>query len=112
MGNVAGSKRGPYNKGQGWSLTSDGYRLVHSRYDHPLASSVGQVLEHRMVMFDLVGEGPHSCNWCGSELDWGGISGIIVDHLDEDVTNNDPLNLVIACIGCNTARSRNHALLV
>lgn len=104
MGNKKGTKRGPYKKGLGYSFTKDGYKLIHSRYDHPLASSVGQVLEHRMVLFDSIGPGTHQCHWCGVDLDWGGVSGIIADHVDMDVTNNDRSNLVPACSSCNTNR--------
>jgi hypothetical protein len=43
-----------------------------------------------------------------NRLTWGGIGGnsIVVDHLDDDVANNDPENLVPSCTNCNAARGR------
>lgn len=105
MGVKAGSIRGPYEPCDGISYTGDGYRLIYAP-QHPLASSVGQVLEHRMVLYDSIGDGPHPCHWCGKELDWGGAGGILADHIDEDKANNIRLNLVPACSRCNTRRSR------
>lgn len=104
MGNVKGAVRGPYQTGRGFSFTGDGYRLLHNLHNHPLASVVGQVLEHRKVLYDKIGNGVHPCHWCDKLLTWGGITGIVVDHLDEVVLNNSPENLVASCVGCNTTR--------
>jgi hypothetical protein len=66
----------------------------------------GEVLEHRRVLYDAIGPGPHECHWsgisgCGKVLEWGGTGGIQADHLDGDKLNNDPTNLVPSCLGCN-----------
>lgn len=88
------------------SINSEGYRLVYRR-GHPLASRNGSVLEHRAVLYDALGEGPHRCHWCGRQLVWKGgpTNRVNVDHLDDDPANNDPANLVPACIDCNSRRS-------
>lgn len=86
-------------------LVSDGY-LLWNRSEHPLAINTA-VSEHRAVLFDKIGPGPHLCHWsCGKLLEWGGKEGICVDHLDGDTTNNDPENLVCSCIACNFRRGK------
>ncbi len=90
-------------------ITEQGYRMLTGQV-HPL-SHRGEVLEHRKVLYDAIGSGPHECYWhaqsgCGhTALSWGGKSGIAVDHLDGDRFNNDPQNLVPSCNGCNRRRS-------
>jgi hypothetical protein len=70
--------------------------------DHPLASpSTGCVYEHRKVVFDRVGAGPHPCYWCGKILEW---SRIVIDHLNEVKDDNRFENLAISCSPCNRAR--------
>jgi len=41
---------------------------------------------------------------CGKLHAWGGRQGIFVDHLDEDIHNNDLANLVPSCNMCNIHR--------
>jgi hypothetical protein len=77
-----------------------GYVLI-SNPEHPLSGSGGYVAEHRMVMYDLQGEGPHPCFWCGKSLTWKRIN---IDHLNEVKDDNRPENLVISCHRCNEAR--------
>jgi hypothetical protein len=89
-------------------ITAHGYRTVQRR-DHPLGLARAQhrIEEHRIVLFDAIGSGPHRCHWCGRDLDWFGIPGdsmLVVDHLNDDRLNNDPSNLVPSCLGCNTSR--------
>lgn len=90
-------------------LSSHGYVQVCDAA-HPLARSSGLVYEHRKVLFDAIGEGPHPCHWCGRELRWvrgarGGPTGALVpDHLDGDKANNARANLVPACHPCNASR--------
>jgi hypothetical protein len=83
------------------------YRTTHQP-DHPLASKNGNVYVHRMVLFDQIGYGPHSCYWCGLPLSWGGKTdgSLFVDHLDGYGDNNDPSNLVPSCNPCNFGRAR------
>ncbi len=86
---------------------------------HPMADIFGrrkssatkrvQVYEHKLVLFNAIGIGPHPCHWCGRELHWEkGTKGaaLIADHLDSNPANNDPANLVASCNGCNTIRAR------
>lgn len=89
---------------RGYSLNPAGYRDLHMQDDHPLARSGGLLGEHRKVLYDAIGAGPHPCHWCGKSLEWGGLGGIVADHVDNDKLNNDPSNLVPSCNPCNTGR--------
>lgn len=76
--------------------------------DHPLTWKNGSVAVHRVVLFDKIGGGDQACHWCGAAIYWNaprGISKLQVDHLDDDRLNNDPTNLVPACMTCNIQRS-------
>jgi len=82
------------------------YRRVRAK-DHPLADACGNAYEHRVVLYDEIGAGPHSCHWCGGDIDWlpkGDPRCLQVDHLNNDGGDNRPENLVPACGNCNTAR--------
>jgi hypothetical protein len=84
-----------------------GYKRVRVR-GHPLAGADGVVAEHRVVLYERVGPGLHPCHWCGALLEWrvdrNRVGQIIADHLDGDIHNNDPENLVPACHSCNALR--------
>lgn len=86
---------------------SDGrYVYLTMMGGHPLAQTTGILAEHRKVLYDKIGPGPHYCHWnCGKLLEWGGIKGIIADHLDDNGLNNDPENLVPSCHRCNWNRT-------
>jgi hypothetical protein len=75
------------------------------RPGHPIADKTGKVQQHRMVVYDDIGPGPHPCHWCGVLVDWGGKAGINVDHLDGDPSNNGRENLVPSCQSCNKSRA-------
>lgn len=82
------------------------YRMRYAA-GHPLADKYGRVYEHRMVLFDEIGPGPHRCHWCEAQLDWlpkGDPHCLMVDHLNADGGDNRPENLVPSCVACNTAR--------
>jgi hypothetical protein len=80
---------------------SKGY-IDEKRSGHPLARPSGWVAQHRMVLFDSIGEGPHACDWCEAEVWWG--RNLHADHLDHDRGHNAPMNLVPACDRCNSRR--------
>ena len=85
---------------------NEGYRILLRQHDHPLAGKDGKVYEHRKVLYDSIGPGPHECYWgCGKAVDWGGgHEGLVADHLDGDTLNNTPENLVPSCRMCNWNR--------
>lgn len=121
------NKRGPYSSGlcnscyyrirrtgttqkRIWkyrSIQSSGYVLI-SDSNHPLATSSGTVTEHRKVLYDAIGEGPHTCHWCHISIKWMRgkcLKGCLVpDHLDGNKANNELTNLVPACNRCNATR--------
>lgn len=82
------------------------YRSVY-KPRHPLATKNGKVYEHRMVLFDEIGPGPHACHWCETEVDWlpkGDPRELQPDHLNDDGADNRIENLVPACRRCNALR--------
>ncbi len=93
--------------------TVDGAYVYRTRYvprDHPLATPGSRVIsEHRAVLWDKLGPGPHPCHHCGCLLEWMPgrqlVPGALcVDHLDRDTRNNAPDNLVPSCHPCNHHR--------
>lgn len=86
---------------------STGYVKVLDK-GHPLAAQNGQLFEHRQVLWNAIGAGPHRCHWCQTSVDWvrGASSkgALVVDHLDGDKANNQRSNLVPACNPCNSSR--------
>lgn len=82
------------------------YRTVAAK-GHPLAMANGRAYEHRVVLYDKIGAGPHACHWCGTEVEWvgkGQPKELQPDHLNDDGGDNRPENLVPSCRSCNTAR--------
>ena len=79
---------------------------------HPLAGKNGRVFVYRILLYEKIGSGPHTCHWCGDPVEWtrghagrGCFAGALaVDHLDGDMHNNDPANLVPSCNDCNSLR--------
>lgn len=77
--------------------------------DHPLAPpSRPWIYEHRKVLYEAIGPGPHPCHWCGAMVNWMDPieSKIEVDHLNQVRDDNRPENLVASCKSCNAARTR------
>ena len=88
-------------------VASNGYVKVCDK-GHPLAVVDGWLYEHRKVLYDVIGPGPHQCYWCKANVDW--VKGkcvkgsLVPDHLDGVKTNNTIGNLVPACNRCNASR--------
>lgn len=74
---------------------------------HPLTDKSGRVWEHRAVLYNKIGIGPHECHWCGALVDWlprADPAALQVDHLNNDGGDNRPENLVASCRNCNSGR--------
>lgn len=91
-------------------MDSARYVVLFGQQGHPLASARGELLEHRAVLFGLLGPGTHPCHWCGQPVTWqkrdrgGSMAGHLhVDHLDGNGLNNSPANLVPSCQACNVS---------
>lgn len=87
------------------------YKYVKRR-NHPLAPPSGRLPEHRVILYEKIGPGPHPCHWCKKTLVWEKATRtedgtITTDHLDENTRNNDPANLVPSCHTCNVERARD-----
>lgn len=81
--------------------------VMKSKVGHPLADKYGRVYVHRLVLFDAIGPGPHSCHWCSRLVDWlpkGDPNELQPDHLNNDGSDNRLDNLVASCRSCNTTR--------
>lgn len=77
---------------------------------HPTAyKPTGWALLHRKLMWDAFGEGPHPCWGCGKSLEWSSSgdyqssysSALVVNHLNEDTSDNTLKNLTFSCNQCN-----------
>jgi hypothetical protein len=82
------------------------YRMV-TLSDHPLSMPCGRAYEHRVVLYDAIGPGPHPCHWCQRPVDWlpkGHPDSLEPDHLNDDGLDNRIENLVPACRSCNGLR--------
>lgn len=83
------------------------YRMVTVRPGHPLATPKGnRVPEHRLILWDKLGPGPHPCHYCDLLVDWlPGLrtqqGALVTDHVDRNSHNNASDNLVASCQTCN-----------
>lgn len=79
-----------------------GYQYLHAP-DHPLCRK-GQIYvsEQRIVLFEVIGNGPMKCEMCGTSMTWDTCQA---DHIDQNPRNNEPENLRPLCRRCNVWRS-------
>jgi hypothetical protein len=93
---------GPY--GRYWYRNVDGY-LVAAWPEHPVASGSGVVMLARVVLFEAIGPGEHSCDECGVALSWDRRPPdpltLEADHRNGVRDDNDPTNLRPLCKSCN-----------
>lgn len=79
-----------------------GYQRIYEP-KHKLANKDGYVYEHRKVFFDS-GKDASSCSLCSKDITW---KNLHIDHIDNNVRNNDITNLRPTCRGCNTFRGHS-----
>ena len=72
--------------------------------DHPLADIHGRVYEHRFVYFNAPDHHVSSCSLCDKPISWDDCH---IDHIDNNVKNNDILNLRATCAPCNVFRGHS-----
>lgn len=80
-----------------------GYQMLYLP-EHSLAMKNGYAYEHRVVMHQLHGDNPMSCERCGKSVNWVTVH---VDHINENISDNSPENLRFLCNGCNVMRTRS-----
>lgn len=85
------------------------YRVLVMK-DHPLSGVGKTILEHRLIMWDHIGRGPHQCHRCGVGVSWfldkdPGCKPLVIDHIDRDSKNNHIENLAVSCQRCNIMNS-------
>ena len=88
---------------------SSGYILSYRNVDHPVATRGGYLYEHRRILFDEIGWGPHKCFWCGRKIDWmpgerNKKGSLVVDHFNGNKADNTIKNLLASCHRCNCLR--------
>lgn len=77
------------------------YKQVVYDKGHLLANKNGVVRKSRYVLFKKLEGNPGDCNWCQIKLSW---KTLCADHLDSNIMNDVPENLVGSCRGCNANR--------
>lgn len=82
-----------------------GYIKIDAQ-DHELSNADGYAYEHRLVYHAANNGEVSECAICGTEIDWNTCH---IDHIDEDIANNDIGNLRALCRGCNVYRTRPSA---
>lgn len=94
----------------GFTRRSHGY-MSKNDASHPASTPGGTLYQHRAVLYDAIGVGPHPCHWCLKMVTWApgkktSFGALVVDHLDDNKANNDLANLKPSCHSCNATRGR------
>jgi hypothetical protein len=84
-----------------------GYISIH-KPSSPLSNKSGMVYLHRQLIYEKYGENLPNCGICGKETFWATCH---IDHIDENVANNDINNIRPVCRGCNTARTPRKTIM-
>lgn len=84
------------------TMPGKGYQRLYEPA-HPLADRQGYVAEHRMVAYAKYGAVLPPCELCGVVVKWDDVH---IDHIDEDVKNNNPGNVRPLCFQCNVRRTK------
>lgn len=79
-----------------------GYESIY-KPGHMLSDGRGYVYEHRYIYFEKVDRSPSSCGICGERISWDNCH---IDHIDNDIKNNNKKNLRALCRPCNVYRDR------
>ena len=79
-----------------------GYQKIYEP-THKLAGKDGYIYEHRFVIYNKYGDNLPCCELCGKPTNW---KTCHIDHIDENVKNNEESNLRPVCRGCNTKRTK------
>ena len=77
--------------------------------NHSLADKSGYVQQSRVILYQRIGPGWHSCHWCGKKVRWTTLYGktkhcLVADHVNDDELDDSPDNLVPSCQSCNGTR--------
>ena len=88
--------------------TPNGYLTVYGP-GHRVGNGKSRVYQHRVVMYEMCGEGPFQCALCSLKVTW---ETLHIDHINENKKDNRPDNLRITCISCNTKRTLRSTIAI
>lgn len=94
---------------RGARLTNYRDQRMMAAKGHPIAPPCGTVARARLVLYEKIGPGPHTCHWCDTTIDWktGLVPGCLVaDHLNWNRSDDRPENLAPSCTVCNSHRAQ------
>jgi hypothetical protein len=77
------------------------YKQQIYKHGHPLSAPDGRIRKSRYVLYEKLNGISGNCHWCDIELNW---KTVCADHLDSNIMNDVPENLVASCRGCNANR--------
>lgn len=98
---VVGKTQEPYPIGSVKRIKCTEYLFEKVGKRHPMATNSDWVPQHRVVAYRMHNGVCPRCYWCNKPLAW---ASSVVDHLDENKSNNDVSNLVVTCRVCNSMR--------